>query len=149
MAGWDEEMHRVFGPYMTVFPMQMKSEDKPRININSAPLAMMQCLYKNMSNECKVRATLRNNPTDTEGPVQAVAGLQSVHSRMSDFYCQSNKKQVNDRFTYRSDTYRVQVAGEVGGQSRTLEVVLKRMYDELDIRANFKGSYKILYWKLI
>ncbi len=147
VAGWDDDLYKIFSPYLTIYPIKKNKDDKNRINLNSSSLEMMSCLTK--ANEDNLRrAMLAYNPAPDEEKLQDVAGLKEVKKRLRVLFGSADKK-LDKQFTYRSDVFRLNIKGEVGDQVRELEMVIQRgLPEKEDLKEDFKGSYKILYWKL-
>ena len=149
VAGWDDEIHRVFSPYLTVYPMQTERESDPRININSISPGFVFCLLKQKNQECRERAVLALNPAEEADRLPDVSGLSGLQSRLGGVFC-SAKKDDSEKFTYRSDVFNVKVTGEVGDHQTIIQTVVKRLLpDEIDKRNEFKATYKYLHWKML
>ena len=152
VAGWDDDMHRVFSPYLTVYPrppVTLSTRDRVRVNINTANYQLLSCLVPPSSDECRQQAILATSPMKVADRLQNVSGLNGLKSRVSGLLCSSDKKKTQ-RFTYRSDVYRATITGEVGDQLRSLEMVIKRGFPlEKNKKSKFKGSYQFLHWKML
>ena len=147
--GWDDEMHQVFSPYLTIHPVQIAKEEVPKININSIAAPLMACLIRDKGDDCRQKSILSMMPAGEEDALEDVSGHDGVKGRLRDIFCEQNKKVV-EQFTYRSDIYRVVITGEVDEQKRKMEMVLRRMLpDARDKKNGFAGSYKILEWKML
>lgn len=149
VAGWDEEMHAVFSPYLTIHPVQLDKAEVPKINVNTATVPMMSCLIPNQSDDCRQRSVISMMPAKEEDRLMDVSNRQGVQGRLRDVFCEGNVKRL-DQFTYRSDVYRVNIKGEVGDQIRELELVIQRGFpDGIDKNNEFVGTYKFLEWKML
>ena len=149
VAGWDDDIYKVFSPYFTVFPVRKSKEEIHRINVNSASLDMMRCLVPTLTDDCLKNATLAMKPTADQDPLEDVAGFRNVGSRLSQLFCSKDKK-LEKNFIYRSDVFRVKVTGEVGDQIRELDMVIQRGLPSQDeMKEGFSGGYKILHWKML
>lgn len=147
IEGWDDDMHRIFSRYLTLYPLQTNKDDKPRINLNTASREILGCLLPESNVSCAERSALYFPYGDkTPDVIDSNAGLEKV---LTDVFCERDKEKAK-LFTFRSDLYRVTVSGEVGGQTRRVEAVLnRRMPDQTDEKNGFKGTYKYLQWKML
>ncbi|SME95537.1 general secretion pathway protein GspK [Pseudobacteriovorax antillogorgiicola] len=147
IPGWDDEMHKIFSPFLTVYPIPTDTiKDKWRINFNTADRAFLGCLLPKANQECAETSARYVNKRDEFG---SVSGAQALKSTLNQQFCTSSTDDVK-RFGYRSDVYRIKVTGQVEDQARTLEVVMQRgVPDEFDEKKGFRGAYKFLYWKML
>jgi type II secretory pathway component PulK len=154
IEGWDEEIHEVFSPYITVFPFQSSSTDKRfQININTASRGLLQCLFPESRGDCneKVALALKKRSEDQSLAVQPG---QSMTEALRELLCyatgDANSGEANNKanwFSTYSMVYRVETRGIVGDSEKRLTAVVERIMP--DPRKNEKSSYKILYWKMI
>lgn len=154
IEGWDEEIHEVFSPYLTVFPFQSSSTDKRfQININTASRGLLQCLFPESRGDCneKVALALKKRSEDQSLAVQPG---QSMTEALRELLCyatgDANSGEANNKanwFSTYSMVYRVETRGIVGDSEKRLTAVVERIMP--DPRKNEKSSYKILYWKMI
>lgn len=147
IPGWDEELHKIFSPYFTVYPNPPSSakESELLVNFNNVSRELLGCLLPKSTRDCDNSAISYNNRIDT-GPI---TGFGNIQSTISQNYCtpDTNKAKL---FTYRTDVFRVNVQATVEEQTRDLSVVMKRgIPDEIDQRDQFTGAYKYLYWKML
>lgn len=148
IPGWDEDLHQVFSPYLTVYPIppSEKTDSSFYINFNSADRAFLSCLLPKGSRECAENAAMFASKRAEIGNIQ---GADGIRQQIGQAYCETDKEKTQN-FTYRSDVYRIRVTGEVGDQKRIIEAVIhRRVPDDLDKREGFKGAYKYLYWKML
>lgn len=148
VPGWDDDLHRIFSPYLTVYPKPGINEDAfdLYLNLNTADRALMNCLLPRAATECAEKAALRyNRPNE----VANISSLNGIKQSLNETFCLADTKKIK-YFAYRSDVYRLKVTGQVGDQFRKMETVVKRgIPDEIDQRNGFVGAYKYLYWKLL
>lgn len=154
IEGWDEEVHEVFSPYVTVFPFQGSSTDKRfQININTASRGLLQCLFPEARGDCNEKVALALKKRSEDQTLSAQPG-QSMAQVLRDLLCYStsdaNSGEANNKanwFSTYSMVYRVEARGTVGDSEKKLIAIVERMMP--DVRKGEKSSYKILYWKLI
>ncbi len=153
IEGWDEEVHAVFSPYLTIFPLQKKSGEKHKMNINTANRALLQCLFPEAKGDCNEKATIALRKRDTDK-----ANLGDASKKVSDVLKETlcytggdgNPGEANNRanwFQQNSMVFRVDVRGSVNGTEKVLTSVVERVMP--DPKKNEKQSYKVLYWKVI
>lgn len=148
--GWDDELHKIFSPFLTIYPIQKNKDDKFPINLNTAPRELISCLMPESQKEgCAQKAALATNPAKEEDKLKSVTNREEIGKRLSEYFCETDKKKA-EYFTTRTDLFRVNVTGSVGEQERKLSiVVLREMPTAEDKRNNFTATYKVLDWKLL
>ena len=151
IPGWDQEMHDVFSPFLTVFPIIPSGKEASRksatfVNFNTASKELLGCLLPKSKLDCNERSALysQNRLDQTD-----IADTSSINSLLANTFCTSSKKK-SQNFTFRSDVFRVEVTGTVGDQVKKLNTVIHRgMGESIDSGKDFKGAYKHLYWKML
>jgi type II secretory pathway component PulK len=161
IEGWDEDVHKVFAPYLTAFPIWKKREDRPKININSAPRELLQCLFqdagpdrfKRLAQLLKVRETEFKAIAGKGKPMDQVLSDLFGYSRndpgATDKADPANKSSWFGRF---SQTYRIEINASSGDTRRTLQAVIERVIpDGSATGANMssRSAFRILYWRFI
>jgi type II secretory pathway component PulK len=154
IEGWDEEVHQVFSPFITVFPFQSSSTDKRfQININTASRGLLQCLFPEARGDCneKVAVALKKRSEDQSLSAQPGKPMAEV---LRELLCyntgDANSGEANNKsnwFASYSMVYRIEATGEVGDSVKKITAVVERIMP--DIQKGEKSSFKILYWKLI
>lgn len=146
IPGWDDELHKIFSPYLTVYPLSGETiQDRSLINFNSAQRGFLGCLLPGSTQACAEKSALFMEGKDKA----SVSGGESLKSTLRAQFCANSEKEVQN-FGYRSDVYRIKVTGTVEDQSRELNMVVKRgMPDELAEKAGFQSSFQYLYWKML
>ena len=149
--GWDQDLHAVFAPYLTIYPYQPvgKSQTFAKINVNTASRALLGCLFPESKGECTEKSTLalklRNEDKTNLG------GAKSLKETLRDTLCYAaDEKGADDKSTWfseQSSVFRVRSEGSVGDQTKVLEVVVERLMP--DPKKEQNNSYQILYWKMI
>lgn len=150
VAGWDEEMHKVFSPFLTIYPIPPQGiQAKPKINLNTASREMLSCLLPESAGTCAEIAAKFTSPVEKEDMPPDVANPADVQRRLAEVFCESDQSK-SKWFSYRTDVFKVQATGDVDGNAVTIEAVIKRgMPDAQDKKDGFTGSYKLLSWKML
>ena len=143
--GWDDDLHAVFSPYLTVYPFKKTGNDpndRARININTVSRELLACLVPEARAQCgetydlaMVRAREEKTPlaTDVKTALQNVLCLPP------------SEKDKHDWFTESSPVYRIEVKGTAGFQTRSLRAIIKR---DLVKTKNSTSAYQLLYWQM-
>lgn len=147
VEGWDDDMHKVFSPFLTLFPLQQTKDDKPRININTASRELLGCLLPESNVTCAERSAMYFPYQDkTPDVIESTSKIEQV---LGEVFCERDKEKAK-LFTFRTDLFRITITGQVGEQKRELQVILnRRMPDQTDEKNGFKGTYKYLQWKML
>lgn len=154
IEGWDDEIHSVFSPFVTVFPFQTSSTDKRfKININTASRSLLQCLFPESRGDCNEKVALALKKRGEDMSLTAQPG-QSMSEVLRELLCYStgdaNSGEANNKsnwFSTYSMVFRIETKGLVGDSEKRLTAVIERVIP--DPRKGEKTSYKLLYWKLI
>jgi type II secretory pathway component PulK len=161
IEGWDEEVHAVFSPYLTAFPIWKKREERARINLNSAPRELLQCLFQDAGQDrfrklaqlLKLRETEFKDLAGKDKPVdQVIADLFGYNKGDQAQGNQADPANKAAWFGKMSQTYRIKVKASSGDTRRELEAVIERTVpDGSATGANLssKASYRILYWRFL
>ena len=151
VAGWDNDMQKIFSPFLTVYPMPLeamrdnKASSTFQINFNSAPRELLNCLFPKATTECAEKSALY---TQYRADQAVAKDNTSIQNTLREQFCADSD--IAKIFTYRSDVYRVTVTGESGVQMKTLEYVISRQKpDDQDAKNQYKSSMKYLYWKML
>jgi type II secretory pathway component PulK len=155
IEGWDEEMHMVFSPYLTIYPFPKNETDaqNSRININTAHKALLGCLLPQAKVDCNEKFQLKMAERARDGGAIA-SDRQGIKQALNDVFCAGSPDDngrpadANENwFTSRSTVFRVAVTGEVAFKEKKLEVVVERAMP--DKSKKIESSYRILYWRMI
>ena len=152
VAGWDDDLYKIFSPYLTVYPYQEtegKFPDKPFVNINSAARELVACLLPQTNFASAEKASMWFDPPPNKLKADQANSLERINQMAAELFGEGDKERTK-YFTYLSDTYRVTVKGEVGDTTRTLVAVVQRKFptDE-EKKAGLKTTYKILHFKML
>lgn len=154
IEGWDEEMHAVFSPFLTIFPYQYATTDKNfKMNINTTSRALLQCLFPEAKGECLEKSALALNKRNTDNSALGAPG-QKIGDILKDTLCyqgeagkdQEAKNRAN-WFSQSSMVYRIETRGNVGNSEKKLISVIERIMP--DPKKNEKSSIRILYQKVM
>jgi type II secretory pathway component PulK len=150
IEGWDDDLQRVFSPYLTIYPIQKNKDDKFPINLNTASRELLSCLLPESTKDaCAQKSALALNPAKEEDKLKPVTSRADVDKRIGEYFCETDKKK-SEYFTTRTDLFRVNVVGSVGEQDRKLSIIVMReMPTAEDKRNNYTATYKVLDWKLL
>lgn len=155
VEGWDEDMHTVFSPYLTIYPFPKNETDAQefRININTAPKALLGCLLPQAKVDCGEKFHLTLAERSREGKALA-NDRQGIKQVLSEVFCADAPTETGDKssakddwFTTRSTIFRINVAGDVAFKQKRLEAVIERVMP--DKSKKIESSYRILYWRMI
>ena len=161
IEGWDEEVHAVFAPYLTAYPIWKKREDRGRINLNSAPRELLQCLFqdagpdrfKKLAQMLKLRESEFKDLAGKDKPMdQIISDLFGYNKNDSTTDNQADPNNKASWFGKISQTYRISVTAMSGDTTRDLEAVVERTVpDGAATGANLssRSSYRILYWRFL
>ena len=161
IEGWDEEVHTVFAPYLTAYPIWKKREDRARINLNSAPRELLQCLFQDAGPDRfrKLAQMLRLRETDfkdiagKDKPMDQVIGdLFGYNKNDAGSANQADPTNKSSWFGKMSQTYRISIKATSGDTVRTLDAVVERVVpDGTAAGANLssRAAYRILYWRFL
>jgi len=161
IEGWDEEVHTVFAPYLTAYPIWKKREDRARINLNSAPRELLQCLFQDAGPDRfrKLAQMLRLRETDfkdiagKDKPMdQVIADLFGYNKNDAGSANQADPTNKSSWFGKMSQTYRISIKATSGDTVRTLDAVVERVVpDGTAAGANLssRAAYRILYWRFL
>ncbi len=124
--GWDDEMHAVFSPYITVFPLQKLSQDKPKMNINTMPRALLNCFFPRGRIECKdsFYEIMGLRDEDQSALVSEPREIADMLQRSFCYKPDASKKET--WFTNTTNTFRITAEGSVGNYSKKLIVIVER-----------------------
>lgn len=154
IEGWDEEVHAVFSPYLTIFPYQIQSTDKNfKMNINTASRALLQCLFPETKGDCQEKTAIALAKRNKDNATLGAPG-QKVEDILKETLCYQGgvgkDQEAQNRanwFTQHSMVYRVETRGNVGDSEKKLVAVIERTMP--DVKKNEKSSFRILYLKVI
>ncbi len=167
IKGWDDDIHAVFAPYLTVYPYLKKeaTTESNKININTAPKELMSCLFPSvLKSECYEKYVLKRKKLD-ENKSAVMSG--DLKTTLKDLFCYTEEEEKaaqaqsgektsltpDQWLTDKTTVLRVVIETKTGNQNHTLVAVLRRiapqdkefMRDKQDV----KRSYEILSFQLL
>lgn len=153
--GWDDEIHAVFAPYLTIYPINnTNNKQSSKVNINTASTDLLGCLVpSSLSESCRESFIKKMAKIKKEG--QSVAG-EDVSGTLKDLMCyapgidEESAPDPSSWFSVNSSAFKLTVEGRTNNKKTVLNVVLKRLnpgekIDGRDKQKN-KRSYQVLYW---
>ena len=158
VKGWDDDMHAVFSPYLTIYPFKYKKEDNFAVNINTAPKELLSCLipqsWEESVREKSVQELyrLQKKESNLAGDKKAIKEkLKSLFGYTGEG--DNDETKLENWFTVRSDVFRLEVTAQTGHQERKLIAVIRRLdsgnQEPLVLKREIKRAWQVLYWKLI
>lgn len=145
---WDVDMHAIFSPFLTVYPIPSATQGAVRtpINFNTTSREFLGCLFPKANIDCAEKSVEHFNKLEKNGPLSSV---EQIQEKLKSAFC-SESDEIAKKFTFRSDLYRVKVQAEVYGQTKNLDIVLQRkLPDSDDMKIQYKAAYRYLYWKML
>lgn len=167
IEGWDDDLHAVFSPYLTVYPYsykktQHKQEKRFGININTAPKELLTCFFpESQDPNCREKSIQQLHTAEQEGESLLISDKkQDILKKLNELFCytpDADSEQAGlppeDWFITHSKVFRIEIDAETGHQRRKLEVVIRRIdaavNEPIIKKREVKRSYQILYWKLV
>ena len=163
VAGWDDDIHTVFSPYLTVYPFinRTKNKDRSYININTAPKELISCLIpESLDQSCAEKfAQSMHNLREKEGSSSVSTNKKGIKEKLKEVACLPDDGDDDDAikplewFEVKSNIYRITVQAQTGNQEVILEMVVQRLNpgesDVVTKKLKEKKPYRVLYWKLI
>lgn len=149
---WDDDLHAVFSPYLTVYPFKKPGsdvEDRARININTVSRELLACLVPESRNQCGETFDLAVAKARAD---KAPLG-ENVQQVLHDVLClpktvgggRGAQNKAN-WFSENSPVYKISVKGSAGFQAKTLQAVIKRGL--VKEKGREPASYQLLFWKM-
>ncbi len=165
IKGWDDDIHAVFAPYLTVYPYLRGEavQEIHKININTAPKELMSCLFPSvLKNECYENyMRKRKELDDNKSPITS----GDLNATLKDLFCyteeeakaaQSGEKAPitpDQWLTDKTTVLRVVVETKTGNQSHTLVAIVRRIAPQdkefMRDKQEVKRAYEILSWQLL
>ncbi len=148
IPNWDVDMHTIFSPLLTVYPIPPATQGAMRtpINFNTASREFLGCLFPKANTDCAEKSVEYFNKLEKNGPATSI---EQIQEKLKSAFC-SETDDIAKKFTFRSDLYRVKVQADVYGQTKTLEIVMQRkLPDADDTKIQYKAAYRYLYWKML
>ena len=153
VAGWDDDLHTVYAPYLTVFPPPVEGKlFEPMLNINSVSEELMRSLMPEGAGNCPEQFTKYFNPIEGQQRGQATKRGE-IEQTLTSRFCVTDQSKLK-WFTFRSDVFRIRAMGAVRRSVKGIELVVQRTMPEVsptatETNAELKSTYKILFWKML
>ena len=158
VEGWDDDVHAVFSPYLTVYPFLEKTTNKVHeLNINTVSRELLLCLIPPSEDPAEREATIQKlYKLKTEG--SDIAGSKDkIKSNLVDILGtsigeddDSNSTEFEDWFNTRSDIFRIAVTGQTGKQVTNLTAIVRRVdsgtKNGFIEKRDIKRSNVLLFW---
>lgn len=157
VKGWDSEIHRVFSPYLTVYPYPAKSNAvDSKININTVSKELLSCLLpESREGTCAETFAVTINEKLKKSKEVADSGIDQTLKQLcytGQHDAHTNSKPT-DWFDTKSTVFRITVTANTGNQERILTGVIRRIPPKdknfLRDRQDVKRSYELLYFNII
>lgn len=154
IEGWDEEVHAVFSPYLTVFPYQVQTNDtKFKMNINTMSRSLLQCLLPEVKGDCQEKTALALSKRNADGTNLVTAG-QTIEQVLKEALCyqgqDGSEQGASNRanwFTQSSNVFRIESQGNVGDSVKKLVAIIERTMP--NPKDNEKSAFKIRYLRVM
>ena len=157
VEGWNAELHTVFAPFLTVFPIPNRYSKKskrqlarePSLNINTVSRELLQCLFPEMTDDCY--KTFVRLYAEKEESKAAFSSHSTISDDLQSKLCyEKPARSTKDRsawFTTTSSTFRIRAVGRSGDLQRVVEEVVYRLSPELMKSKQTSSSLDMLYWR--
>ncbi len=160
VAGWDDDLHAVFAPYLTVYPYPVANTQlKAPININAIKPELLSCLVPDArSPSCAESFALKMNKIKKDNTPVFATSIKNTLTTLACYNSQpstSGGPTINPEtwFDQKSNVFRIEVEAITGDQDRKLIAVVRRIMPQEKTNGrdqqNMKRSYQILHWKLL
>ncbi len=142
---WNDDIHTVYSPYLTVYPYQKTGFETMKLNINTTSKELMGCLFPKSKSDCKANyEALYKDMSENMTPV--ASSKNQIGGALASSFCNSGEAGIDEKmFTVRSDTFRITTTAYVGEYRRDIQAVIQRRVP--DSTNKIATSYEILYWK--
>jgi hypothetical protein len=155
--GWDDEVHAVFSPYLTVFPINnIGANEKSFVNINTAQPELLSCLVPSVLDpECYEKFALKIHNIKSGKKSSTMSGSSDSIVKNLLCYKKSEDSQSDPSlwFDKKSWVFTLKTTGTTNKQETTMRVVIQRNKPQDKKSKPQKGiaqrSYKILSTKVL
>ena len=167
VKGWDDGMHAVFSPYLTIYPLRNTKTSATLksgaglININSAPGEMLRCFFPKAQEPDFREQSLRQLYAlrKKEKNFSSDGTPAAIKQKLQDFFgytgegVEREAEKAEKWFTVDSDYFRFQVEAMTGHQQRRLTAVIRRVNSSVKDHSvrlrEVRRAWQVLYWKMI
>lgn len=151
VEGWDDDVHRVFAPYITMWPFQNSGTDKPKMNLNTTSKELLSCFFPPTKGDCSEKSTAAFKTRDTDKSAIGGGTKSDIGGILKETFCYEPSGTEGESgsnkttwFQMRSNVFHVEAIGEVGNQRRVLSSIIERRVPD---KKEAKGSSNFLYWR--
>lgn len=157
VSGWDDEIHAVFSPYLTVYPIikeyfpSLKPDELAKfsaINVNTTARGFLGCLFSEMNLDCKENFAVKFRKTLEDQENFSDGSDLSKSIRELACYEKTDDLDKGNWFKANSSTFRLTIQGVSGDQTRNLTGVLYRMDPGVMKKKKVKHATDLLYWSM-
>jgi hypothetical protein len=155
VEGMDEQIYRVFSPYLTIYPFNISSRgERSFVNINTASQELLGCIVPEAKQEsCYKNFALKMNKINSKNKALTRGDIAKP---LREIFCYRKDPEKSDIalewFDIKSWVFRISVQANTGGRSTIVEAVIKKMKpkdkDRLKVKDGIKRSYKLLAWSM-
>ena len=156
IAGWDDDVHAVFSPYLTVYPIikeyfgHLKAADLQKmatLNLNTGSRGFLGCLFSEMDVDCKENFAVKHKKINKEK--QNFSDGQNMTETLKNLACYQKSESLDKStwFKANSSTFSVNVQGFVGDQESEVKTVVYRIDPSIMKKKKLEHASDLLYWK--
>lgn len=152
--GWDEEVHAVFSPYLTIFPYKSKTDENlNKININTAKRSLLMCLIPEARDICGEKFARDDQERHKNKENRSDTG--DIPSILKDMMCYEPEKDGSKKdqwFSKKSDVFNIKVSASSEGEDRILHLVIQRKVPSKESKQKYdpdESAYRLLYWRMM
>ncbi|MBI2601529.1 MAG: general secretion pathway protein GspK [Deltaproteobacteria bacterium] len=159
VEGWDDDIHTVFAPYLTVYPYPAADiQYDPRINLNTISPELLSCLVPEArSQACAESFAIKMARLKEEKKAVVENDVKQTLSSLACYTGTSEDPTVSKNpekwFDVKSSVFRIEIDASTGDQERKIVAVVRRIMPQDKSynrdKQQVKRSYQILQWKLI
>ena len=166
VKGWDDDMHAVFSPYMTIYPHRVakvtansKAVQTNLININTAPRELLTCLIPQARDQSYREKAVQALYKAQKKQKNLASDQKKMKEKLTELFgytgegIEEEAEKAEKWFTTRTDYFRLEVNAQTGHQERKLVAVIRRVNsgvtDSSVRQRDIKRAWQVLYWKLI
>jgi type II secretory pathway component PulK len=148
--GWSDDLHAIFSPYLTVFPVPARSKDKMQINLNTASRELLSCLIPEARDLCAEKSAVGLYSREK---MKSNLVSKGVDETLKDLFCHNSdeKDKKSEWFNTQSRVFAVEAIGESGAMTRTISAVVERRTPNPSKPKPFDDGAqvtKVLSWQL-
>ena len=166
VKGWDDDMHAVFSPYLTIYPHRVakvtansKAVQTNLININTAPRELLTCLIPQARDQSYREKAVQALYKAQKKQKNLANDQKKMKEKLTELFgytgegIEEEAEKAEKWFTTRTDYFRLEVNAQTGHQERKLVAVIRRVNsgvtDSSVRQRDIKRAWQVLYWKLI